>query len=738
MLRKHHETACQREEEVEERLGRRMGRVRIGRALAHDGIGETYAGFDELLQRDVTVKLIRRQWQLSEARRLAFLAAARVLSVLQHRNICQVYDYFSDGDHDVLVLERIDGRSLRERLAQPSALSDRSRLDIALQIAEALVCAHERGIAFRDLTLDNVMLTDTGLVKLFSVSLARNASAQSAPASEAAASPASDGQHGQIHGPVPPELARGAAATSASDLWSFGAIVLELLCGRPAVDALGAAAQASGAGLRNVIRHTARLPRAEGRLLAELLQADPSRRPNAREVLQRLGSIRQRGRRRAGLAIAVGLSILMSAGATRYALDLRHERNLALSARSDADIARRQAEDMALFIVEDLYNGLMPVRRLDLLEPVAAKAVGYFGLQGPADGNQAQSPRPERGLALMRAAEVLDFQGRLPESIEAYDRAVSSLEPLAEAEGSTSAGLRARSLLAQALSAQSMTLSAAAQHSVAMVQAQRALDTSLSLIAEVGGGSSPAQIRPAALSLELWQNLLDAYLALGDSQMRAGHPEQAITKLEEAIELAELAVSAHPSIETTRGDLLWTRCMASLESSRRAGQVEACRPSLMLDRQAAADDPDDVQTAFNLANSLWLMSKALGRSGQPMAALAHADEAVPIARELVRHDPGQPQNHNLLAVNLLSRAHALGALQQNAARQRTLEEVLEITGGLVSGSQDHQFMHTHLTVLILLGRMDEARPWAQKLRDAGWKRQGFLDLCQRHALLADC
>jgi tetratricopeptide (TPR) repeat protein len=535
---------------------------------------------------------------------------------------------------------------------------------------------------------------------------------------------------------VPPELARGEAATSASDLWSFGALLIELLGGR---SALGAAAEAPQAVVRNAIRRAARLPRAEGRLLAELLQADPSRRPNARAVLQRLQSIRQRGRRRAGLAIAVGLSILISGGVTRYVLDLRHERNLALAARSDADVARLQAEDMALFIVEDLYNGLMPLRRLDLLEPVAAKAVGYFGPQVPADGRDAQSPRPERGLALMRAAEVLDFQGRLPESIDAYHRAVSSLQPLAEAGGSTGVGLRARSLLAQALSAQSMTLGAAAHYSEAMVQAQRALDTSLSLIAEVaGGGLTPAQIRPAAVSLELWQNLLDAYLALGDSQMRAGHPEQAIAKLEEAIGLAEFAVSAHPSIETTRGDLLWTRCMAYLDSSRRDGQVEACRPSLVLDRQAAADDPDDVQTAFNLANSLWLMSKALGRSGQPMAALAHADEAVHIARELARHDPGQPQSHNLLAVSLLSRAHALGALQQNAARQRTLEDVVEITRGIVSGSEDHQFMHTHLTVLTLLGRMDEARPWAQKLRDAGWKRHGFFDLCQRHALLADC
>jgi tetratricopeptide (TPR) repeat protein len=517
-------------------------------------------------------------------------------------------------------------------------------------------------------------------------------------------------------------------------------LLVELLTGRSARVTTEAAADAPKGPRIGAVQLPCRLPREETRLLTELLQEDPSRRPDARVLLQRLQSIRQRRGRRVRYVVAALLSTLAIVGAARYTLDLRHERNLALAARANADTARLQAEDLALFMLEDLYKGLLEVGRLDLLEPVAKQAVEHFAPARDAEGDAHRALRPESGLALMRAAEVLDFQGRLPESIDVAQRAIGLLERLENEPGSDAEGLHSRYLLAQALAAQSMTLSSAARYSEAIVQAQRALDISLGLMDLIDRPPTPApsQTSSAVAAEELWHNLLNAHSALGDSQLRAGLPEQAIATLDAAVALVDDAIVARPSLATIRADLLWTRCLAYLDDARSNDLIDACQRPLRMDRQASRDAPDDVQTAYNLANSLWLMGEALRRSGRPLEALDYSQEGAQIARELIRRDPDQPHNHNLLAINLLSRARALEQLGQTEAMQQTLQEVLEITRSIVVGSEDHLIMHTHTTALTLLGRTAEARAWAQKLLDAGWRRPEFLELCQRHALLDDC
>jgi len=715
-------------------IGHTMGRIRIHRLIARGGMGEVYAGVDELLQREVAVKLIRQQWQLSGQRRKAFLAEARALSALQHPNICQVHDYFAAGDRDVLVLELIKGKTLRELLQQSANLSYHARLDIALQVAAALVCAHEHGIAHRDLKPDNVMLSKTGVIKVLDFGLARSLPVE--PSATASNDSRQAGtQAAGTPGYLAPEQARGEAATTASDLWSFGLLLIELLTGKPGIDETASCTALKDDHCINPKQTAHRLPRAETRLLRDLLQDQPERRPSARELLLRLQAIRQRRRRRLSyVAVAALLALMISVG-VRYTLDLQTERNQAIAARADADAARLQAENLAGFMLEDLYTGLLAVGRLDLLEPVADQAVAYF-LPDPDQPISTQSGiSAESGLALMRAAQVLEYQGRIDEAIAVASEAVDLLATLAAQQAEN---LQPRYRLADARAELSRTLSSAARYQEAGVQAQRAVNLGEQLLTGVtaSGSTPPAGDQPSVENV--WQTLLNAYFSLGDSQLRAGHYEPAIVTLEAAIAQAKQAAANYPALNKELADLIWTRCLAYLDRAVPTGLIEACQQSLELDQQASLQAPEDSSSSYNLANSLWLMSEAQRKAGSAQAALAYTRQGEQIARRLIELDPAQPRNDNLLAVILLSSAKAYAQLAQPGRMRKQLDAVVDITGRIVADSKDHLIMHNHVTALTMLDRIDEARPWATRLLDAGWQRPEFIQLCAEHKLLDVC
>jgi len=197
--------------------GSRLGRIQLQRLLARGGMGDVYAGVDELLERPVAVKLMKAELRMSAARRSGFLAEARVLSGLRHPNICAVHDFFEDQEQDVLVLELIEGQTLR-CLLQTGRPAD--PLGIASEIADALVAAHERGIAHRDLKPENVMLTTSGRVKVLDFGLARVSATRIAIAADAESEP----KHTLIAGTpgyLSPEQARGEVSTTAADLCSM-------------------------------------------------------------------------------------------------------------------------------------------------------------------------------------------------------------------------------------------------------------------------------------------------------------------------------------------------------------------------------------------------------------------------------------------------------------------------------------------------------------------------------------
>jgi tRNA A-37 threonylcarbamoyl transferase component Bud32 len=154
------------------RAGQKIGHIRIEECLGAGGMGAVFVGFDEKLQRRVALKAIRSD-RLDAVTRRRFLAEARVLSQLDHPNICRIHGYLEGEEEDFLVLELIPGRTLRQALA--AGIEPRDRLRIAEEVARALAAAHERGVVHRDLKPDNVMLTEALEAKVLDFGLARSA-----------------------------------------------------------------------------------------------------------------------------------------------------------------------------------------------------------------------------------------------------------------------------------------------------------------------------------------------------------------------------------------------------------------------------------------------------------------------------------------------------------------------------------------------------------------------------------
>jgi eukaryotic-like serine/threonine-protein kinase len=219
-------------------LGTKLGPYEILSFIGAGGMGEVYKARDSRLGRDVAVKVLPPSFAADAERLRRFEQEARAVAALNHPNIVAIHDM---GQHDgapFLVSELLEGESLREVLAR-GPLSHRRAIEYATQVAHGLAAAHGKNIAHRDLKPDNIFVTREGRVKILDFGLAkiveRPLSHADGGATMTAVAPATDiGVVMGTAGYMSPEQVRGGTVDCRTDIFSFGAVLFEMLTGHRA------------------------------------------------------------------------------------------------------------------------------------------------------------------------------------------------------------------------------------------------------------------------------------------------------------------------------------------------------------------------------------------------------------------------------------------------------------------------------------------------------------------------
>src|SRR5450830_140038 len=199
-------------------------------------MGEVYRARDTKLDRDVAVKVLPADLANDPEALSRLEREARAVAQLSHPNILAIYDFGRQGETAYAVTELLEGETLRQRLEQ-GALPARKAVDLAAQMAEGLAAAHEKGIVHRDLKPENVFVTGEGRVKLLDFGLAKQTNPVGGADSrlQTLERPTQPGTVMGTVGYMSPEQVRGEAADHRSDIFSFGAVLYEMLTGRQAV-----------------------------------------------------------------------------------------------------------------------------------------------------------------------------------------------------------------------------------------------------------------------------------------------------------------------------------------------------------------------------------------------------------------------------------------------------------------------------------------------------------------------
>lgn len=273
-------------------VGESVGPYRIVSQLGSGGMGEVYRARDARLGRYVAIKVVLEAFSNDADRVRRFEQEARAASMLNHPNILAIYDVGTHNGTPYVVSELLAGETLRNRLID-GALSRRKAIDYALQIVEGLAAAHEKGITHRDLKPENLFVTQDGRVKVLDFGLAKLTEPQgSTPHTEATTLlKTSATEPGMIVGTVgymSPEQVRGERVDSRSDLFSFGAILYEMLTGKHAFQA-GSAVETMNAILKDepaeLTEESEKIPPAIQRIIQHCLEKNP------RERFQSAGDI---------------------------------------------------------------------------------------------------------------------------------------------------------------------------------------------------------------------------------------------------------------------------------------------------------------------------------------------------------------------------------------------------------------------------------------------------------------
>ena len=198
-------------------------RYEVIRSIGEGGMANVYLGYDTILDRNVAIKVLRGDLSNDEKFVRRFQREALSASSLAHPNIVEMYDVGEDDGLYYIVMEYIDGITLKQLLKKRGSLTLSEAIDIMLQLTDGMAHAHDSYIIHRDLKPQNIMIKDDGQIKItdFGIAMALNSTQLTQ----------TNSVMGSVHY-LPPEQASGKGATIKSDIYSMGIIFYELLTGK--------------------------------------------------------------------------------------------------------------------------------------------------------------------------------------------------------------------------------------------------------------------------------------------------------------------------------------------------------------------------------------------------------------------------------------------------------------------------------------------------------------------------
>ena len=269
-------------------IGRLLdNRYEIQEVIGVGGMAVVYKARCHRLNRLVAIKILKDEHAQDEEFRRRFHAESQAVAMLSHPNIVSVYDVSSSDEAHYIVMELIDGISLKQYMEKKGILNWKETLHFAIQIAKALEHAHSRGIVHRDIKPHNVMVLKNGSVKVADFGIARVMSKSNTLTKEAL---------GSVHY-ISPEQAKGGRVDSRSDLYSLGVVMYEMITGRPPYDGespVSVAIQHINGGARMPSTLNPNIPGGLEQIIMKAMAHDPAGRyDNATTMLYEMDEFRK-------------------------------------------------------------------------------------------------------------------------------------------------------------------------------------------------------------------------------------------------------------------------------------------------------------------------------------------------------------------------------------------------------------------------------------------------------------
>jgi non-specific serine/threonine protein kinase/serine/threonine-protein kinase len=655
--------------------GRRIGPYRVLGEVGHGGMGAVYraARDDDQYRKQVAIKLVRGF--TSDFALERFRAERQILANLEHPNIARLIDGgTTEEGWPWFAMELVDGQPL-DRYCAANALSTRERLELFRSVCSAVQYAHQRLVVHRDLKPSNILVSAEGVPKLLDFGIAKFLSPDAAAGATLTGIPLMTPDYAS------PEQVKGEPVATASDVYSLGMLLYELLARTPAY------------------RIQTRSPEEIARVVC---QTQPQR-PSAvapREVAREL----------AGDLDTIALKALRKEPARRYASvqDLsedirRHLEGLPVLARRDTlgyragkFVRRNKALAVAgVLVASSLVGGLLAtLRQARIAEGNRARADRRFAEVRKLAHNvlfkyhdgivQLPGSTAVREQLVSDALEYLDTLSResegdpslLRELAEAYTK-------LAEVQGGTNAG----SLGSAEASLKSRRKALAIREEIARLRpdaiedraglAKEYQDVAMA-IANHGGDRAGAlelsrkglaifqalaQARPG--DIDQLNSLAGATWKMASVSASAGDTDAAIDGFRKAAALYEQVSAARPGdLRGWRNSALSYKYLSSLLKNRgdNAGALEVARKALALDERRSAASPVDASARLDLSFSQMVVGNCLLENGDATAALALYEAALQLRRGVAQADPRNAYARRVVGIGYSNVGEALTAL----------------------------------------------------------------------------